>query len=104
MPPGCNATSAIIGFPTTMVATLPGILNSVARSTLTPMTSFGGPARAAAGHNRSPAASDRNPTHARARLRKELNDILYPGAVTSRQKRYAAEPAPDPANLTVISE
>src|SRR2546423_3711924 len=37
-------------------------------------------------------------------MRMELNDILYPGALTSRQKRYAAEPAPDRPNLTSISE
>jgi hypothetical protein len=37
-------------------------------------------------------------------MRKERTDILYPGALTSRQKRYAAEPAPDMANLTLIDE
>jgi hypothetical protein len=50
---------------------------------------------AAAGANRIATAIARNPKSARARLRWELNDILYPGALTSRQKRYAAEPAPD---------
>jgi hypothetical protein len=54
-----------------------------------------GPAIAAAGHSRIPIASDRNLEFARERVRRELNDILYPGALTSRQKRYAAEPAPD---------
>jgi hypothetical protein len=37
-------------------------------------------------------------------VRFDLNDILYSGALTSRLKRYAAEPAPDGANLTAISE
>jgi hypothetical protein len=31
-------------------------------------------------------------------------DILYPGAFTSRQKRYAAVPAPDMAKVTLIDE
>src|SRR5476651_1749812 len=63
-----------------------------------------GVARAATGHNNIPIASDRIPKGAHARVRRELNDILYPGALTSRLKRYAAEPAPDVANLTSISE
>jgi len=41
--------------------------------------------------------------NARRHVRRELNDILYPGALTSRQKRYAAEPAPDRTNLDVKS-
>src|SRR6185369_15910658 len=56
-----------------------------------------------AGHSRIPAARD-NPKRARARIRWDLNDILYPGASTSRQWRYAAEPAPDTVNLTTIHE
>src|ERR1700686_2426733 len=69
------------------------------------MVSVAGSAKPAAGHNRIPAAtSDQNPKSARTRLRRELSDILYPGALTSRLKRYAAEPAPDGANLTSISE
>jgi hypothetical protein len=60
-----------------------------------------GSAIATAGKMRIPATSDRNPNDARARLRKELNDILYPGALTSRLKRYSAEPAPDTSNLDV---
>src|ERR1700722_311439 len=68
------------------------------------MASSTGAARPAAGHNRIPIASDRNPESAHARIRKELNAILYPGTLTSRLKRYAAEPAPDRANLTSIHE
>src|ERR1700737_3104496 len=68
------------------------------------MVSVAGSAKPAAGHNRIPAASDQNPKNARTRVRKELSDILYPGALTSRLKRYAAEPAPDGANLTTIRE
>src|SRR6266852_7079832 len=68
------------------------------------MMSPDGSAKAATGHNRIPIASERNPKHARTRIRRELNDILYPGALTSRLKRYAAEPAPDGANLTSINE
>src|ERR1700736_3505680 len=63
-----------------------------------------GAAKADAGTNRIPIASDRNRKYARTAMRKELTDILYPGALTSRQKRYAAEPAPDMANLTLIDE
>ena len=36
--------------------------------------------------------------------RKDLGDIQYPGTLTSRLKQYAAEPAPDEANLPLISE
>src|SRR5438105_11568344 len=61
-------------------------------------------ARQTAGHNRMAVARERNPKHARARIRRNLNDILYPGASTSRQWRYAAEPAPDTVNLTTIHE
>src|SRR5580704_4098073 len=68
------------------------------------MASSTGAARQVAGHNRIPIASDRNPESAHARIRKELNDIRYPGTLTSRLKRYAAEPAPDRANLTPIHE
>src|SRR6202048_2932285 len=68
------------------------------------MVSAEGSAKAATGHNRIPIANERNPKIARKRVRWELNDILYPGALTSRLKRYAAEPAPDSANLTSISE
>src|ERR1700682_2090437 len=59
------------------------------------MMSPDGSAKAATGHNRIAIANEHNPKHARARIRRELNDILYPGALTSRLKRYAAEPAPD---------
>src|ERR1700730_1544913 len=68
------------------------------------MVSSVGSEKAATGHNRIPIANERNPKIARKRGRWELNDILYPGALTSRLKRYAAEPAPDSANLTSISE
>src|ERR1700738_3548810 len=68
------------------------------------MVSAEGSAKAATGHNRIPIANERNPKIARRRVRWELNDILYPGALTSRLKRYAAEPAPDRANLTSIDE
>src|ERR1019366_1841077 len=68
------------------------------------MESADGSARTATGHNSIPAANDRNTKRARTKVRKELNDILYPGALTSRLKRYAAEPAPDGPNLTAISE
>src|SRR5271169_4945972 len=68
------------------------------------MASSTGAARQAAGHNRIPIANDRNPESARTRVRLDLNDIRYPGALTSRLKRYAAEPAPDVANLTSINE
>src|SRR3982074_1488093 len=64
----------------------------------------GGAGKAEAGTSRIPIASDRNRKYARAAMRKELTDILYPGALTSRQKRYTAEPAPDMANLTLIDE
>src|SRR5258708_22162489 len=62
------------------------------------------PAKAVAGHNSIPTANERNTKDARARERKDLIDILYPGASTSRLKRYAAEPAPDLANLPLIDE
>src|SRR6186713_1765878 len=68
------------------------------------MESAAGAASAAAGHSSIPVASERNEMSARERKRKQLNDILYPGALTSRQKRYAAEPAPDGANLTLMCE
>src|ERR1700737_2945426 len=57
------------------------------------------PAKAVPGHNKIPTANDRNAKNARARVRLDLIDILYPGASTSRLKRYAAVPAPDMANL-----
>src|SRR4029453_13563923 len=63
-----------------------------------------GSAKAATGHIRIAIANVRNSKHARTRIRRELNHILYPGALTSRLKRYAAEPAPDGANLTSINE
>src|SRR5665213_4005612 len=63
-----------------------------------------GSAKAATGQASMATANRRNPEKARARIRKELNDILYPGALTSRLKRYAAEPAPDNANLTTMCE
>jgi hypothetical protein len=64
------------------------------------MASAVGSAITAAGHSSKPIASDRNPNGARARLRMKLNDILYPGTLTSRLKRYA-EPAPDTVYLAV---
>ena len=67
------------------------------------MASAAGSASAAAGHSSIPIASERNERRARDAHTQILNDILYPGALTSRQKRYAAEPAPDVANLTVNS-
>jgi hypothetical protein len=42
--------------------------------------------------------------NARTAVRKDLTDILYSGALTSRLKRYAAKPAPDVANLPLIDE
>src|SRR5258707_14587978 len=68
------------------------------------MMSPDGSAKAASGHSRIPIAKERNPKQARTRIRRKLNHILYPGALTSRLKRYAAEPAPDGANLTSIHE
>jgi hypothetical protein len=55
---------------------------------------------AATGNDMIPIAINRRPNDAHARLRKELNDILYPGTLTSRLKRYA-EPAPDTVYLAV---
>src|SRR6185437_1130372 len=66
------------------------------------MASAAGSARLAAGSNRT--ANNWNPNSARARRRRNLNDMFYPGALTSRLKRYAAEPAPDEAKLTLIRE
>src|SRR6185437_1398481 len=66
------------------------------------MASAAGSARLADGNNRT--ANNWNPNSARARRRRNLNDMFYPGALTSRLKRYAAEPAPDEAKLTLISE
>src|SRR4051794_16800093 len=63
-----------------------------------------GSANAATGHKRIPIAKARNPKQARTQVRRRLSDILYLGALTSRLERYAAEPAPDVANLTAISE
>src|SRR4029453_18450901 len=68
------------------------------------MMSPNGSEKEATGHNRIPIAKERNPKQARTRIRRELNHILYPGALTSRLKRYAAEPTPDGANLTSIHE
>ena len=89
-----------------MVAARSGSLISLAWSILTaigPPVGTGA-ANADAGTSRTAIASDRNREYARTAMRKELTDILYSGASTSRQKRYAAEPAPDVANLTAISE
>jgi hypothetical protein len=61
-----------------------------------------GSATAAIGHISIPAASAQNAE--RKEKRKDSGDILYPGTLTSRFKRYAAEPAPDEANLPSISE
>src|SRR4051794_19865502 len=63
-----------------------------------------GAADAAAGARRIAIASEDNSEQARTAMRKEPSDILYPGTLTSRQKRYAAEPAPDMANLPLIDE
>src|SRR5882757_7661908 len=68
------------------------------------MASSPAPARAAAGHSRIATTSERNTKGARTRRRRNLIDILYSGASTSRQKRYAAEPAPDMANVPLIDE
>ena len=59
---------------------------------------------AAIGHMCVAAASEWNAERARMEKRKDLDDIRYPGTLTSRLKRYAAEPAPDEANLPSISE
>src|SRR5882724_10050070 len=106
MPPGCKVMSATSGFPITMVAARSGNRISLAWSILTAMGPpvGAGAANADAGTSRIAIASDRNRKYARTAMRKELTDILYPGALTSRQKRYAAEPAPDVANLTLIDE
>src|SRR5438128_1124274 len=101
MPPGCRVTSAIRGLPTTMVATLPGSFTSLAWSTLTATDS--GAASASAGHIRSPKPRERNPKRAEARLR-SVYAILYSGTLTSRHKRYAAEPAPDDAKVPTMCE
>src|SRR3954454_11716588 len=61
-----------------------------------------GAANADTGTSRTAIASDRNREYARTAMRKELTDILYPGTCTSRQKRYAAVPAPHMANVTPI--
>src|SRR5215468_2115155 len=103
MPPGCRLTSAIRGLPTTMVATLPGSLTSLAWSTLTATATASGAASASAGHIISPKPRERNPKRAKARLR-IVYAILNSGTLTSRHKRYAAEPAPDEANLTAMCE
>jgi hypothetical protein len=55
------------------------------------------------GYDRTPIASDRNTKAAHVRRMDQI-DILYPGAFTSRQKRYAAVPAPDMAKVTLIDE
>src|SRR5882724_8117827 len=68
------------------------------------MVSAASSASAATGHKRIPSTNAGNPKDARMRVRRELNDIPYPGALTGRLERYAAEPAPDTANLTAISE
>src|SRR5258708_14235141 len=68
------------------------------------MVSAASSATAATGHKRIPSANVGNPKDARMRLRRELNDILYPGALTGRLERSAAEPTPDTANLTAIRE
>ena len=62
------------------------------------------PANTAIGHIRSPATRDHNAADAFLRRGKTWIDILYSGACTSRQKRYAAVPAPDMANLPLIDE
>src|SRR3954471_22875063 len=62
-----------------------------------------GGAKASTGHNSSPNARERNPKRAEARLRK-VYAILNSGTLTSRHKRYAAEPAPDPAKVTTMCE
>src|SRR3954466_2794238 len=106
MPPACKVMSATSGFPITMVAARSGSRISLAWSILTaigPPVGTGA-ANADAGTSRSAIASDRNSEYARTAMRRELTDILYPGTCTSRQKRYAAEPAPDMANLTLIDE
>src|SRR5258708_23216663 len=68
------------------------------------MVSAASSAPAASGKKRIPSDNAGNPKDAGMRLSRELNDILYPGALTGRLERYAAEPAPDTANLTAISE
>src|SRR3954452_16973362 len=102
MPPLCKVTSAIIGLPTTSVATRSGSLTSLAWSTVTAIAGSGS-ADAAAGHSSSAATAVRyaKETHER---QDTVNDILNPGASTSRLKRYAAVTAPDAANLRSIGE
>jgi hypothetical protein len=63
-----------------------------------------GAADAAAGARTIAIANKENSEQARTAMRKEPSDILYPGTLTSRQKRYAAEPVPDTANLPLIDE
>src|SRR5215831_17597421 len=97
-PPFCSVTSAIRGLPTTMVETRVGNLTSLAWSTLTAMAPATGSACAASGHDSAPIPIT---NRARARLRREHNNITYPGTLTSRQMRYAAEPAPDAGECDV---
>src|ERR1700709_1226634 len=106
MPPGCKVMSATSGFPITMVAARSGNRISLDWSIFTaigPPVGTGA-AKADAGTSRMAIASDHDRIYARTAMRWELTDILHPGALTSRQKRYAAEPAPDMANLTLIDE
>src|SRR5512143_3876878 len=102
MPPLCKVTSAIIGLPTTSVATRSGNLTSLAWSTFTAMAGSGS-AKAAAGHSNTAATAARNARETLGR-RDTQNDILNPGTLTSRLKRYAAVTAPDAANLRSIGE
>src|SRR3954467_1677511 len=106
MPPGCKVMSATSGFPITMVAARSGNRISLAWSILTaigPPVGTGA-AKADAGTSRIAIVSERNREYARTAMRTTLPDILSPGTFKSRQKRYAAEPAPDMANLTLIDE
>src|ERR1700730_5269580 len=57
-----------------------------------------GPARTAVGQSRNPSASACNAR--RAIGDRKRDDMFYSGTLTSRPKRYAAEPAPDGLTVT----
>src|SRR5712691_2579733 len=104
MPPPCRVTSAISGFPTTMVEALAGSLTSFAWSTKTAIRSGSGAARLPAGHNRMAVARESNPKRARARIRWDLNDILYSGALRAGKSDTQRNRRPTGVNLKTINE
>src|SRR4051794_5802755 len=68
------------------------------------MLSADGSAIAAIGQTRMPTAREKNLRDARARLRKELKDILYLGALTGRQKATQAGTRPDQSRRQFMNE